>query len=79
MEQELAGLAEEKRRSKGWMIVEAVREYLEQQALEKERWSQTLEAMESAAKGEVIAAEKVHEYLRSWGAEEELPPPDMDG
>lgn len=78
MEQELSGLAEERRRSKGWMIVEALREYLEKEALEKKKWQETLGAMESAARGEVVAAEKVHEYLRSWGSEEELSPPEKE-
>jgi len=38
-------------------------------------WQQTLEAMESAAQGKVVAAKEVHEWLNSWGTDNELEAP----
>ncbi|ETX12133.1 transcriptional regulator [Marinomonas ushuaiensis DSM 15871] len=38
-------------------------------------WQKTLDAIESARQGRVIEADKVHEWLNSWGTEAELNPP----
>lgn len=38
-------------------------------------WQQTLDALESVAKGKVIAAKEVHEWLNSWGTDNELKAP----
>jgi predicted transcriptional regulator len=43
-----------------------------------EQWnlqSQTLDALESVDKGKVIAAKEVHEWLSSWGTDNELKAP----
>ena len=45
--------------------------------LEQARWKETLEAMESVARGKVVSGEAVHAWLRSWGSAEELPPPEV--
>jgi predicted transcriptional regulator len=68
-------MAAKLRRSKSWLINQALREYLERQELEQTRWQETLKAMESAAQGRVVSGEAVHAWLRSWGTEGELPPP----
>ena len=39
------------------------------------RWAETLQAMESVSRGEVVSGEAVHKWLRSWGASEEFPVP----
>ena len=43
----------------------------------RERWNETLAAVESAANGNVIAAETVHAWLQGWGTpgEAERPEP----
>jgi predicted transcriptional regulator len=38
-------------------------------------WQQTLDALESVAKGKVIAAKEVHEWLNSWRTGNELKAP----
>lgn len=78
VERELSSIADRTRRSKSWLINRAVAEFIERERLDQERWKQTLEAVESAAKGNVIAAEPVHEWLRSWGSDEETDPPGSD-
>lgn len=42
---------------------------------EQKRWQQTLETRESAAQEKVVDATEVHDWLRSWGAEDEQDAP----
>ncbi|GEM_PF-5140674 len=39
------------------------------------RWQDTLMAMESVARGQVVSGQAVHEWLGSWGTTDELMPP----
>ena len=75
VEQHLEAIADRLHRSKGWVINQALSEYIEKQQLEQARWKQTLEAMESAARGKVVDASEVHGWLRSWGSDHELDAP----
>ncbi|MCL5043324.1 MAG: transcriptional regulator [Gammaproteobacteria bacterium] len=75
VEQHLEAIASRLQRSKGWVINQAVQEYIEKQQLEQKRWSQTLEAMESAAQGKLVDASEVHDWLNSWGTENEQEAP----
>lgn len=75
VEQDLEAIASRLHRSKGWVINQALSEYIEKQNLEQERWNQTLEAMESAAQGKVVDASEVHSWLNSWGTEDEQEAP----
>jgi len=74
-EQHLEALANKLQRSKGWVINQALNEYIEKQQLEQDRWKQTLEAMESAAQGKVVDASEVNEWLNNWGTENEKDAP----
>ncbi|GAA5135576.1 hypothetical protein GCM10023339_73540 [Alloalcanivorax gelatiniphagus] len=76
IEQRLEAIAQRLQRSKGWVINQAVAEYIEKEQREQERWRQTLEAMESAANGKVAGADEVHAWLQSWGTENEREAPD---
>lgn len=78
IENDLEVAAEKLRRSKSWVINQALKEYLERQEQEQDRWQETLKAMESVAQGKVVSSEAVHGWLRSWGTEDELPPPKSD-
>jgi predicted transcriptional regulator len=75
VESGLEAMADKLSRSKSWLINQALREYLERQEQAQSRWLETLRAMESVAPGRVVSGESVHEWLRSWGTEDELPPP----
>jgi len=75
VEHRLEAIASRLNRSKGWVINQALSEYIEKQQLEQERWKQTLEAMESAAQGKLVDASEVHSWLNSWGSEKELDAP----
>lgn len=78
VEKHLEAIANRLHRSKGWVINQALSEYIEKQQLEQARWQQTLEAMESAAQGKVVDATDVHNWLNSWGTENELDAPRPD-
>lgn len=71
VEQQLEAIASRLHRSKGWVINQALSEYIEKQQLEQDRWQQTLNAMGSAAQGKVVDASEVHSWLNSWGTEHE--------
>lgn len=75
VEQQLDAIANRLNRSKGWVINQALAEYIDKQQLELARWQQTLDAMESAAQGKVVDAGEVHNWLSSWGTEHEQAPP----
>ncbi|MCG7931868.1 MAG: ribbon-helix-helix protein, CopG family [Candidatus Thiodiazotropha lotti] len=75
LEDPLKAAAERHRRSKNWIVNQAVREYLQRDAQELQRWRETEEALESARQGRVVAGETVHEWLDSWGSETEKAPP----
>ena len=78
VEQHLDAIATKLQRSRGWVINQALSEYIARQQLEQERWKQTLEAMESAAQGKVVDASEVHAWLNSWGTEKEQIAPRSD-
>ena len=75
VEQHLDAIATRLQRSKGWVINQALSEYIERQQREQARWQQTLEAMESAAQGKVVDASEVHGWLSSWGTDDEKEAP----
>ena len=63
-------------RSKGWVINEAVREYVVRHEQAQQRWQQTLEALDAVARGELVAGEAVHDWLRGWGTARESHAPE---
>jgi predicted transcriptional regulator len=75
IEAPLEALSKKMDRSKNYIINQAVKEFLERQSLAEQRWEQTLPALESAKQGNTVPAEKVFEWMRSWGTEHELPRP----
>ncbi|MET0049727.1 MAG: ribbon-helix-helix protein, CopG family [Candidatus Thiodiazotropha sp.] len=75
LEEPLKAAADRQRRSKNWLVNQAVREYLQRDALEQQRWQETEVALESARNGRVVAGDAVHEWLDSWGDETEKAPP----
>ncbi len=75
VEQSLQAMAGTLHRSKSWLINQALKEFIERQELEKQRWQETLQAMESVAQGRVVSGESVHAWLNSWGSTNELSPP----
>ena len=78
VEDSLEHMASTLQRSKNWLVNEAIREFAARQEIEQQRWNETLVALDSVAQGKVISGEVVHAWLRSWGTDNELPPPKID-
>jgi predicted transcriptional regulator len=73
---EIEALAEATRRSKAFLITEALEDYIRRQAWLVQRIDEAVrEADES---GEWISHEKMEAWLLSWGKPNELPPPEPD-
>lgn len=75
VESGLETLTTKLQRSRNWLINQAVREFVLRQEEGQTRWQDTLTAMESVARGEVVSGRAVHEWLGSWGKTSELDPP----
>jgi len=72
----LEQLAARLERAKGWVINEALREYLERAELRQRMYEETLEGIEALEAGETVDGDDVLTWLDSWGAPNELPPPE---
>lgn len=75
VERDLGRIADRQRRSKSWIINQALREYAQRQTSEDTRWKQTLAALDDIAAGRVLPASDVHAWLQSWGTSKESRPP----
>lgn len=75
LEEPLNDLAKKLDRSKNYIINQALKDYIAQQELVEKRWQETLPALESMKAGKGVPVEKVLEWMRSWGADNELPRP----
>ncbi len=75
IEKTLAETAEKLQRSKNWLINQAIKEFLEKQTLETQRWQETLQALDSIQSGNSIKGDKVHAWLESWGTDDEQEKP----
>jgi predicted transcriptional regulator len=75
LEEPLEALSKKLDRSKNYLINQAIKEFVAQQELAEQRWQETLPALESVKAGRTIPADKVYEWMRSWGTDNELPKP----
>ena len=67
--------AEQRRRSKSWLINDAVREYLEREEIRARRLAETRQALSEVKEGQLIEGDEVLDWLDSWGTEDEKAPP----
>jgi predicted transcriptional regulator len=75
IESPLEELAAKLDRSKNYIINQAIKEYIERQSVEDQRWSETLDALDSIKSGSSLPEKEVNAWLESWGSGEELNPP----
>jgi predicted transcriptional regulator len=73
--QRLDATATRLRRSKGWIINDAVREYLEREDQRQRRDEETREALAELEAGQVVDGDEVLAWIDSWGSDEEREPP----
>jgi len=74
---QLEQTADKLRRSKGWIINDAVKEYLEKEARKTQRLEDTHQALSDIAAGRVIDGGEVMDWLESWGTDSEKKPPTL--
>ena len=75
MMDKLDATANKLRRSKGWIIKDAVQQYLEreeQKAIPYRETLETLEALEDVKAGRLVDGEEVLEWMESWGTDDEI-------
>ena len=77
IENPLEDLSKKLDRSKSYLINQAIKEFLAKKSLEEQRWSETLEAIDSVKSGTLIEEKEVIDWLESWGTENELEPPNL--
>lgn len=75
IESPLENLAVKLDRSKNYLINQAIKEFIERKSLGDQRWTETLEAINSVKSGKSVSESSVNEWLESWGAEDEIKPP----
>lgn len=67
--------AERLRRSKGWVISEALAEFVEKEERTLARLERTKIALEQVEAGQVIDGNEVMDWIQSWGSSKEKRPP----
>jgi len=75
IENPLEQLASKLDRSKNYLINQAIKEFLARKSLDEKKWNETLEALESVKSHSIIEEQDVHEWLDSWGKDNEQKPP----
>lgn len=74
---ELEQTAEKLRRSKGWVINDAVKEYIQREERKAQMLEETRLALNDIKAGRVLDGEDVMDWLESWGTEMEKDPPTL--
>ena len=59
------------RRTKGWIINDALREYLEREERRIQRIEETRQALDEVDAGDLVEGDEVLAWLDSWGAPDE--------
>ncbi len=75
IEEPLEILSKKLDRSRNYLINQAITEFIEKRAVEEERWTETLLALESVKNGAVVEEAEVTDWLKSWGSKNEKTPP----
>ena len=75
--EQLEETAERLRRSKGWIINDAVKEYLVKEQRKSRILDDTREALADIKAGRVVDGAEVIDWLDSWGKDEEKMPPTL--
>jgi len=75
VEKPLEMLSKKLDRSRNYLINQAIKEFIENRAIDDKRWAETLLALESVKKSEVIEEAEVMGWLKSWGSKNEKSPP----
>ena len=75
LQEKLESTAARLKRTKGWLINEAVRQYIEREEIRTRMLSQTEEALADIEAGRIVSGEEVLNWLKTWGTEAEISAP----
>ena len=74
LDKPLESLAKKLDRSKNYLIIQSIKEFLAKQSLEDSRWQETLKALESIETGKSLDEADVNAWLNSWGTNDRKSP-----
>jgi len=75
IEEKLESIAERARRTKSWLINEAVKDYLDRLGQDERRWQETVDALASVKAGRIVHGDGIMNWLATWGKKAEKKPP----
>ena len=75
LQEKLDTTANRIKRSKGWIINDALRRYIEQEELKQRMFEETQEAIADIEAGRVVSGEEVMKWLETWGTAVETKAP----
>ena len=75
LQEKLESTANRTKRSKGWIINDALRRYIEQEELKQRMFEETQEALADIEAGRVVSGEEVMKWLETWGTAVETKAP----
>ena len=75
LQEKLDTTANRIKRSKGWIINDALRRYIEQEELKQRMFEETQEALADIEAGRVVSGEEVMKWLETWGTAVETKAP----
>ena len=75
LQEKLESTANRTKRSKGWIINDALRRYIEQEELKQRMIEETQEALADIEAGRVVSGEEVMKWLETWGTAVETKAP----
>ena len=75
IEGKLDDVAQSLRRSKSWIINDALRHYIEREERRQRMLRETEEAIADLEAGRIVSGEEVMSWLESWGTELETEAP----
>ncbi|MBW4511063.1 MAG: CopG family ribbon-helix-helix protein [Scytonematopsis contorta HA4267-MV1] len=75
LEEKLDATAAKLRRSKSWIINDALRQYIEREEQKLRMLEETEEAIADIQAGRVVSGEEVMKWLETWGTDTESKAP----
>ncbi len=75
LQDQLEETAERLRRSKGWIISEALNEFIAKEKRALNRLERSRKALDQVEAGQVVDGDEVMAWIASWGSDKELSPP----
>jgi predicted transcriptional regulator len=75
LQEKLEITANRTKRSKGWIINDALRRYIEQEELKQRILEETQEALADIEASRVVSGEEVMKWLETWGTAVETKAP----